>query len=459
MIAESVPDRPDWFDDDPPPAPNPFRQNGDPGPRQRPSPVELLTDAEREQILSEAASWGSGLQASVERAGFVSPETYLQAQGLAPITTLADYLSAVERFVLRYVAFPSEHEPVAIALWVAGAWLVDQFETSPILAVTSAEKRSGKTRTFDVLELVAPHPFRVVIPSEAVVYTVLAQRPRPTMLLDEADAIFGTRTSERYEGLRAILNAGNRAGTPVLRVRMEGRKREVDEFDVFGPKAIAGIGDLPDTVTDRAIPIRLKRRAPGETVARFRRRTAAAEAAPIRFDWGHVVTDVTDVTVPEELHDRAADSWEVLLAIADSAGGSWPARSRLAAVALSSDEDAPASVGMRLLADIREVFGDDDHLTPAALVQRLHGLEDAPWDDWYGKPLTTRGLAKLLKPYRVRSVMRRVDDDPQRGYFRADFEDAWDRYAPSPSDTSVTSVTQETLGDEMAAIFEGTVAS
>ncbi len=90
-----------------------------------------------------------------------------------------------------------------------------------------------------------PRPFRVVIPSEAVVYTVLAQRPRPTMLLDEADAIFGPRTAEKYEGLRAILNAGNRQGTPVLRVKLEGKRREVEAFDVFGPKAIAGIGNLP----------------------------------------------------------------------------------------------------------------------------------------------------------------------------------------------------------------------
>lgn len=243
---------------------------------------------------------------------------------------LAEYLSTIEAFCRRYVAFPSRHEPVAIALWVAHAHLVDQFETSPPLAITSAEMRSGKTRLLDVLELVVPHPFRVITPSEAVVYTVLAQRPRRTMLLDEADAIFGPRTAERYEGLRAILNAGNRQGTPVLRVKLEGRRREVDEFDVFGPKAIAGIGKMPDTVADRSIPIRLKRRAPGETVARFRTRLAKAEAAelpslPLDVPLG---TDGTLGTVPDELNDRAADSWEPLLAIADAAGGRWPTRAR-----------------------------------------------------------------------------------------------------------------------------------
>lgn len=344
-------------------------------------------------------------------------------------TRLGDVLDAYQSFLRRYVAFPSGHEAPAVALWIAHAWYVEQFETSPLLAVTSAEMRSGKTRLLDCLELLVPSPFRVVTPSEAVVYTVLAQRPRRTMLLDEADAIFGPRTAERYEGLRAILNAGNRQGTPVLRVKLEGRRREVDEFDVYGPKAIAGIGDLPDTVTDRAIPIRLKRRAPTELVAKFRSRVARAEAADIGGDWPAVAL-VADVAVPEALNDRAADSWEPLLAIADAAGGTWPARARAAAIALSSAEEERVSIGMRLLADVRDVFREDTHLPTADLLERLHELEDAPWGEWYGKPLTARALAKLLGPYRVQPLYRRVDGQPRRGYFRSDFTDAWARYVP-----------------------------
>ena len=362
------------------------------------------------------------------------PEFELAPAGhrLAPRTP-AGYLAAVEQFVRRYVAFPSEHEPVAVALWVAHAHLVEQFETSPPLAITSAEMRSGKTRLLDVLELLVPHPFRVVTPSEAVVYTVLAQRPRRTMLLDEADAIFGARTAERYEGLRAILNAGNRQGTPVLRVKLEGRRREVDEFDVYGPKAIAGIGKLPDTVADRSIPIRLKRRAPGEAVARFRQRIARAEAEqlPSLPDVGPLGTDGP---VPEELNDRAADSWEPLLWIADSAGDAWARRARRAAIAISSEDNDLVSVGIRLLTDVRDVFEDSTHLATHELLGRLHELEDAPWEDWYGKPLTARGLAKLLAPYGIGPVHRRVrpGEDKQRGYFRSEFTDAWQRYIPVP---------------------------
>ena len=37
---------------------------------------------------------------------------------------------------------------------------------------------------------------------------------------------------------------------------------------------------LPDTITDRAVNIDLKRRGPGETVARFRIRRDSPELAP-----------------------------------------------------------------------------------------------------------------------------------------------------------------------------------
>src|SRR5262249_42561957 len=137
----------------------------------------------------------------------------------------------------------------------------------------------------------------------------------------------------------------------------------------------------------------------------------------------------------------AADSWEPLIAVADAAGGAWPSMARLAAVALSSEDDVPVSVGMRLLADIQEIFGGRDHLHIADMLRQLHDLEDAPWGDWYGSPLTPRGLAKLLGPYRILPTRRRLGQENRRGYFREDFTDAWNRYVPELG-TSGTSGTK-----------------
>ena len=54
----------------------------------------------------------------------------------------------------------------------------------------------------------------------------------------------------------------------------QGANLAYKDFATFCPKAIAGIGKLPDTIADRAIPITMKRRAPGETVERFRHKAA-----------------------------------------------------------------------------------------------------------------------------------------------------------------------------------------
>jgi hypothetical protein len=54
--------------------------------------------------------------------------------------------------------------------------------------------------------------------------------------------------------------------------------------------------------------------------------------------------------MPGEITDRAEEAWEPLVAIADMAGGDWPARARSAAVALGTGapEDGAESIGVRL---------------------------------------------------------------------------------------------------------------
>jgi hypothetical protein len=99
---------------------------------------------------------------------------------------------------------------------------------------------------------------------------------------------------------------------------------------------------------------------------------------------------------------------------------------------------------MRLLADIRDAFDElrADHLATARLLDWLRDLDEAPWSEWFGKPISARGLARLLEPYRVRPIQRRIAGSPQRGYFRSEFEDAWQRYVPAQSPgTSGTSGT------------------
>lgn len=149
--------------------------------------------------------------------------------------------------------------------------------------------------------------------------------------------------------------------------------------------------------------------------------------------------------MPDEVKDRDADVWEPLIAIADVAGGQWPSRARVAAVALVADaKRKPPSLGIRLLADIRKVFGDEDQLATDDLLSQLHGLDEAPWADLKGKPLDGRGLSRMLGDYDIKPTTIRIGMRTLRGYRRSMFHDTWARYipeAPSEGATSATSAT------------------
>jgi hypothetical protein len=347
-------------------------------------------------------------------------------------------LNEVVSFVSRYVVMTAEQADT-FALWVEHSHCVDAFELSPYLAISSAEKRSGKTTVMKVLGLLAARPWRVVTPSEAVVYRKI-DRDHPTVLLDEYDTVFKDRD---YEPLRALLNAGNEPGTTVPRCGGANRDQLID-FEIYCAKALAGIGKLPDTIADRTIEIRLKRKKAGEEVERFRRRIAREAAEPVRQLLVTIAERHADALaearpeIPEALDDRAADEWEPLLSIADAAGGDWPARARRAALALSGgDARDDDSSGVDLLRDIRGIFDrrEAERLTSSALCEDLHEIEESPWGEWYGKPLTTRGMAKILARYEIEPKPFRFGEQTLRGYERAWFEDQWSRLLPSPSAT------------------------
>jgi Protein of unknown function (DUF3631) len=297
-----------------------------------------------------------------------------------------------------------------------------------------------------VLELLVARPWRVIRPSEAVLYRKLAAE-RPTLLLDEVDAIYHAKANENAQALRAVLDAGNRRGVSVP--RCVGPQQALADFEVFSAKALGGIGRLPDTIADRAIPIRLKRRTKTEAIRRFRQREADEAAEPLHEalrSWAEYHVDRLAEARPElpaELNDRAMDGWEPLIAIADLAGEDWPRRAREDTRVLSAEEraDVDESLGVQLLEDSRDVYDrrEVEQLATAELFEALAELEERPWGEWWwdsdgpakGAP---RRLAGKLRPYGVHSEDIWTGSRSLKGYRREAFEDAWKRYLPLEPD-------------------------
>ena len=191
-------------------------------------------------------------------------------------------LDQVAGFVARYVAFPDAHCLPVVTLWAAHTWAADAFYTTPRLVLDSAEPGSGKTRVLELLNLFCRDPEMVLSPTTAALFRLLDERPY-SLLFDEVDAIFNTKNAGNYEDLRAMLNAGYKKTATIPRCVGDPKAMKVHRFKVFAPVALAGIaGNLPATITTRAVTIHMRRRGPAETVEPFEEEDAEAEAVPIR---------------------------------------------------------------------------------------------------------------------------------------------------------------------------------
>jgi putative DNA primase/helicase len=341
--------------------------------------------------------------------------------------TLLDELAAtIECFVIM-----GKHAMVAVVLWVVFTYLIDEVQVAPMLAVTSPEKRCGKTTLLDLLTRVVSRALPSSNISPAALFRAI-EKWRPTLIIDEADSFVGNS-----EELRGLLNSGHTRATAFV-IRNVGDDHEPRRFSTWGAKAIALIGRLPDTNEDRSIVVGLRRKLPGEKAAKLHRadvatfemltrrlkRWATDQAAAIKR---------TQAQIPEELHDRAGDNWEPLLAIADAAGGKWPTMAREAARVLSGGARGTDSVAVELLADVREVLHSKelDRVSSETLVEHLCADPTRRWATYNkGKWVSQRQVASLLRRFDIAPNTIRIGDKTPRGYLVDWFSEAFARYLP-----------------------------
>ncbi|MCG7597840.1 DUF3631 domain-containing protein [Mycobacterium sp. PSTR-4-N] len=353
-------------------------------------------------------------------------------------------LDEVERFTGPFLAFPTPHHLTVIVLWITHTWTTTAFYVTPRLVIDSAEPGSGKTRVLEILALLCRSAKLTLSTTTAALYRRISDAgPESlTVLQDEADALFGKTTNPQAEDLRALYNAGYKRGATVDRCETDGKGGiKVREFPVYAAVALAGLaGKMPATITDRAVVLHMRRRAPDETVREFRERDAALSATPIRDRleaWAAenlAALEQCRPPMPAGVRDRKAEVWEALLAIADVAGGQWPTRAREACThfVLQTDPDA-LSFGLRLLRDVRDAFADNDRMFSEDLVKKLIEDDESEWSNLWGKPIDKNRLAKELKRYGVRSSTLRIGEGRAKGYLVAGEDglaQAWHRYLP-----------------------------
>jgi hypothetical protein len=389
--------------------------------------------------------------------------------GAALLTEIADTIG-------KYVIM-DPHQRDAAALGAVFAHTHDLRDTAPIFFIVSPTKRCGKTRLERVIKRLVPKPLMASSATPAFLARAI-EKHRPTVLIDEYDAT-AAGDQAMAETLRGQLNSSfDRDGAKVGKcVPLPGGGYDEREFSTWAATWIAGIKKIPETVEDRSVVLRLKRKLPGEKVARFRAKDGG-ELDILKRKIARFVVDneqrLRDIEpdMPEALSaagDRAPDAWEPLVAIADVAGGAWPERARNAALALAGVDATPldGDVDAALLSDISHVLNACDAFEPTAeqlknnkqvavealeaftrgedggtrrsrrivglggeqLTNALATFVERKWPAWdKGKPMRPHQLARLLGAYGVRSQSLRDGEMVFRGYPRDRLEDAIERY-------------------------------
>ena len=198
------------------------------------------------------------------------------------------------------------------------------------------------------------------------------------------------------------------------------------------------IGKLSPTLESRAIHLKLRRLAPGETVALTRGdrlghlQPLARMAARWADDHAREL-EAADPEMPTTLTGRRADNWRHLFSIADLAGGDWQERAQRAAEALVAKDEGQTAAIM-LLSDVLESISDHrvGRISSADLVLALSQMETRPWPEWSkGKPITPTQVARLLAGFAIAPGTVSTGADTARGYPKEKFNDAFSRYLPS----------------------------
>lgn len=339
-----------------------------------------------------------------------------------------EVLNEAASFLGRFAAFPSDAARDAITLWSAHTHSVGSFSASPRLAVLSDQPASGKTRVLELAGLLAHDATLETDPTGPALTSLISQR-QPTVLLDEVDQIWGRNGGESHRQLRSILNSGYRQGATVSR-RSGGAYRQ---DTIYSAVAFAGLGILPDTLMSRSVIIRMSQRRPDQEVEHFYARIHNPIGLSIGQAVGSWVRSVAlDLAtawpaVPDGVHDRAEEIWTALLAVADCAGGEWPARGRAACLelVLGNESEPVISPGQRILNDLRVIWGRDGNLPTGTIVRRLFALPAAPWPTLWNDANAPRELSALLSAYNIRPVRVRDGERVCQGYRRADMERVW----------------------------------
>ena len=354
----------------------------------------------------------------------------------------AALLDELRNYFLRHAALPN-HADVVLALWPLHTWVFDCFDITPYLVITSPTRRCGKSLVLTILQWLCCRAKKNDSMSKAAIYRSV-ENERPTLVLDEVGWVVDLKDERQ-----GILCGGFERNGFVEVCEGDSANITVRRYSTYCPKAFGLIGKLTTTLMDRSIEIAMQRKTKLDKVDRLGRRDndVCAKLRRRCLRWANdnrkALAAITP-KAPDGLNDRALDIWEPLFAVADLVGGKWPKLAREAAITLSGGDPNTEEKGVELLGHIKVEFGKIEFsaMTTKALIDVLCSDKERPWATWNRgeKPITDRHIARLLSEFQIISETVHPYETGEvkdaKGYKRAHFGDAFDRYLTTANDAS-----------------------
>lgn len=351
-------------------------------------------------------------------------------------------LDEIKETIKQYVIADDETFTVA-TLWACFTWFIDVVSYAPIANITAPEKRCGKTKLLSTLKRLSYKAFPTSNISPAAMFRTI-ELFQPTLFIDEVDTFL-----KEHNEMRGMINAGYTRETAYI-VRCVGEDQEPQPFSIWGAKLLCGIGKIADTLQDRSITLKLRRKKTGETVNNIDKsdpeqwRILRAKLARFAQDHSEQLTTIQPDPI-KGLHDRANDCYEPLLQVAILAGGHWLETAKKAALVLNGAQEESDSIRTELLRDIQAIFETKriSRVFSHDLARYLNEDNEANWINWNkGRGMTPNNLAKYLRDFGIISKSMRIGTNNAKGYSKDQFLDAFNRYLDDSEQTpDLTTVT------------------
>jgi len=213
-----------------------------------------------EQILDTTGKHKYAVYEEVENKEWRLDTTRLEYEGFIPLqkTPLThppppeEYedderlYTSVKAFIEKHLDMPNPLGYDVLTAFTLSTWISELFDFTCYVGFYGREA-VGKSRGLEVLKELC---FRAWFTTNLTTATLfrLTEKFAPTLLLDESEFL----TAEDKKELIGLLNSGQRRGVMIPRMKGE-HFDEIDFFNVYCPKAIAGTEQLKRTTTSRMI--------------------------------------------------------------------------------------------------------------------------------------------------------------------------------------------------------------